>query len=66
MCVGFGISVPEQAASVCAVADGAIVGSALVKKSEEATALNLTGDAFVKHVTGLAKDLAAAAHTPKI
>ncbi|MEI6234323.1 MAG: tryptophan synthase subunit alpha [Planctomycetota bacterium] len=65
VCVGFGISVPEQAASVCGVADGAIVGSALVRKSEEATALNLTGDAFVKHVTDLAKALADAAHTSK-
>lgn len=65
VCVGFGISVPEQAAAVCSVADGAIVGSALVRKSEEATSLKLSGDAFVNHVTGLCKDLAAAAHTPK-
>ncbi len=66
VCVGFGISIPEQAASVCGVADGAIVGSALVRKSEEATALKLTGDVFVEHVTRLAKELATAAHTPKI
>ncbi len=65
VCVGFGISRPEQAASVCGVADGAIVGSALVRKSEEATALKLTGAAFVQHVTALAKDLAAAAHAIK-
>jgi tryptophan synthase alpha chain len=31
VCVGFGISEPEQAAAVAAVADGVIVGSALVK-----------------------------------
>jgi tryptophan synthase alpha chain len=29
--VGFGVSTPAQVAEVCALADGAIVGSALVK-----------------------------------
>lgn len=29
--VGFGISTPEQAAKMCESADGAIVGSAIVK-----------------------------------
>jgi tryptophan synthase alpha chain len=33
--VGFGISTPEQAASVAAVADGVVVGSALVRTLEE-------------------------------
>jgi tryptophan synthase alpha chain len=36
ICVGFGISRPEQAREVAAVADGVIVGSALVKMIEEA------------------------------
>jgi tryptophan synthase alpha chain len=31
-CVGIGISTPEQAAEVCQVADGVIVGSALVRR----------------------------------
>jgi len=62
VCVGFGISRPDQAAAVCGIADGAIVGSALVKKSEEATALGLTGSAFVEYVTKLSAELAAAAH----
>ncbi len=35
MCVGFGISTPAQAAAVCAVADGAIVGSAIVRRMNE-------------------------------
>jgi tryptophan synthase alpha chain len=34
VCVGFGISTPEQAAMVAAAADGVIVGSALVKQVE--------------------------------
>lgn len=34
VCVGFGISTPEQAAMVAAVADGVIVGSAIVKQVE--------------------------------
>ncbi|NIR39856.1 MAG: tryptophan synthase subunit alpha, partial [Actinobacteria bacterium] len=33
--VGFGISTPEQAARVGAVADGVVVGSALVRTLEE-------------------------------
>lgn len=36
VCVGFGISTPEQAASVAKVADGVIVGSALVDVVERA------------------------------
>ena len=34
VCVGFGISTPEQAGMVAAVADGVIVGSAIVKQVE--------------------------------
>lgn len=34
VCVGFGITTPEQAAMVAAVADGVIVGSAIVKQVE--------------------------------
>ena len=41
----------------------AIVGSALVKKSEEAVALGLSGAALVQHVTALAAELAKAAHS---
>jgi len=32
VCVGFGISNPETVANVCAAADGAIVGSAIVHR----------------------------------
>jgi len=32
VCIGIGVSSPEQAAEVCAVADGVVVGSALVRR----------------------------------
>lgn len=35
ICVGFGISRPEQARSVAALADGVVVGSALVRAADE-------------------------------
>jgi tryptophan synthase alpha chain len=44
ICVGFGISTPAQARSVGALADGVVVGSALVRAAESGPAevLNLT------------------------
>ncbi len=38
ICVGFGISTPAQARSVGALADGVVVGSAIVKAAEEGAA----------------------------
>ena len=35
VCVGFGISLPEQARTVSAMADGVVVGSAIVRAAEE-------------------------------
>ena len=32
VCIGIGVSTPEQAAAVCEVADGVVVGSALVRR----------------------------------
>ena len=32
VCVGIGVSTPDQAAAVCEVADGVVVGSALVRR----------------------------------
>jgi tryptophan synthase alpha chain len=37
ICVGFGISTPAQARAVGELADGVIVGSAIVKAAEEST-----------------------------
>lgn len=65
VCVGFGISRPEQAAAVAAVADGVIVGSALVKKVDEAVSQKLAGDRLVQHAMPLLKELAEATHRPR-
>jgi tryptophan synthase alpha chain len=35
ICVGFGVSTPEQAASVARLADGVVVGSAIVRAADE-------------------------------
>jgi tryptophan synthase alpha chain len=44
ICVGFGISRPEQATRVARLADGVVVGSAIVRAADEgvATAVALT------------------------
>lgn len=43
VCVGFGISSPEQAADVASASDGVVVGSAIVNQvANNATAANLT------------------------
>ncbi|NLW86660.1 MAG: tryptophan synthase subunit alpha [Planctomycetes bacterium] len=42
VCVGFGISDPQTVATVCQVADGAIVGSAIVKRLMDAKARGAT------------------------
>ncbi len=44
LCVGFGISTPEQAQRVAAVADGVIVGSRLIQLIEEDPTLNALGN----------------------
>jgi tryptophan synthase alpha chain len=46
ICVGFGISTPTQAATVAGLADGVVVGSALVRAAETSidSAVRLVGD----------------------
>ena len=56
--VGFGISSPEQARAVAAVADGVIVGSAVVRHLAEAA--NQPREAFLRGLEGYVGDLAAA------
>jgi len=52
--VGFGISTPEQAATVAGLADGVVVGSALVKLFEQ-----FSGEELVQKVTAAVRGLKA-------
>ncbi|MCS7008360.1 MAG: tryptophan synthase subunit alpha [Chthoniobacterales bacterium] len=55
ICVGFGISSSEQVAAVARVADGVVVGSAVVRRVEEfGCSTNLEGE-IRKFITPLAK-----------
>lgn len=56
--VGFGISSPEQARAVAKVADGVIVGSAVVRHLAEAA--NQPREAFLRGLEGYVGELAAA------
>ncbi len=56
--VGFGISSPEQARAVAAVADGVIVGSAVVRHLADAA--NHPREAFLRGLEGYVGDLVAA------
>jgi len=53
VCVGFGISKPEQVSQLCAIADGVVVGSAFEKTIEE----NLGRDDLAALAGNLAREL---------
>jgi len=55
ICVGFGISKPEMVATVCQVADGAIVGSALVHRIADVK--DAPSDKIVKNVGDFVSEL---------
>lgn len=61
VCVGFGISTPEHVRSVCSVADGAIIGSAIVRRLTESVtngdAQTAIADAVLDKITHLATGL---------
>ncbi len=57
VCVGFGISLPEHVAAVSEVADGAIVGSAIVHRIADASAQ--PADKMAQAVADLCAELAA-------
>lgn len=63
VCVGFGIGTPEQAAAVGRIADGAIVGSALVKLIAEEAARDSDRARLVREVGARIEALARATHT---
>jgi tryptophan synthase alpha chain len=60
VCVGFGISTPEQAGGVAALADGVVIGSALVNHiAQHSAATDL-----LQRLENFARPLAAAIHKP--
>jgi len=63
--VGFGIKTPEQAGVIAGIADGAVVGSAIVTRIEKSTLAGSARTALVSDVlefcTSLAKSVHAAA-----
>ncbi|MGA9431932.1 MAG: tryptophan synthase subunit alpha, partial [Xanthobacteraceae bacterium] len=59
VCVGVGVSTPDQAAEVCEVADGVVVGSALVDAVRQSLGPDAKPtSATVTAVTGLVSALA--------
>ncbi len=58
ICVGFGISTAEQVRAVCRVADGAIVGSAIVRRMNDGVARGMDRDALAASVTDFIGELA--------
>lgn len=57
LAVGFGISTPEQVASVASAADGVVVGSGLVRLIEEKIGQEDLADAVEQHVRDLTAPL---------
>jgi len=57
ICVGFGISSPQMVAEVCRVADGAIVGSAIVHRLEDAKSAGASVDEMVRQVGAFVGEL---------
>jgi tryptophan synthase alpha chain len=63
--VGVGVSTPKHVAEVCAAADGAIVGSAIVRRMTEALDAGGAGPQAADAATAIIEQLAAAvAHQP--
>jgi tryptophan synthase alpha chain len=61
ICVGFGISRPEHVAAVGRLADGVIVGSAIVRVVEEAARGTSTVEAVGRFIASLKEPLRAPA-----
>jgi tryptophan synthase alpha chain len=57
VCVGFGVSTPEQAARIATFADGVVVGSAVVDRIERASSPEAAIDAVTSFVAELKRAL---------
>ena len=64
--VGFGVKTPERAAAVARVADGVVVGSALVDQVAAALARNAANEIVTASVLDTASALAQAVHSARI
>jgi tryptophan synthase alpha chain len=60
ICVGFGIATPEHVRAVCEIADGAIVGSAIVRRMNAAVERKQSRDAMAESIAGFIAELASA------
>jgi len=61
-CVGFGIKTPEQAGQIARIADGAVVGSAIVSRIAALSANGAKPAELVKDVADFCKSLADSVH----
>lgn len=64
-CVGFGIKTPEQAGEIARIADGAVVGSAIVSRIGELSANGATRAELVKEVADFCRSLADSVHAAR-
>lgn len=58
VCVGFGVSTADHIRQVCRYADGAIVGSAIIRRIDEALRADLPHDELIRNVAGFLDELA--------
>jgi len=63
--VGFGIKVPEQARAVAEIADGAVVGSAIVNRIAEIERAGRSGPALAVEIIIFCKTLSDAVHAAR-
>ena len=63
LCVGFGISQPEHLAPLKGLADGAIVGSAIVRKLQDVADGKLTADQATREIGDFSARMLAAAQS---
>ncbi len=61
VCVGFGISTPQHVRTVCTVADGAIVGSAIIRRITDCMQAGHNSDQIVSTVSQFVGELQEAA-----